>query len=88
VSRARAVVERGVANSKRTSKASPSKAGRRGMTTQDVVDAPERSTQKQAEFARKAQVCDSMRGFVRDCARAHSRGPSPRPRLLRRRLPA
>jgi len=64
VSRARAVVERRLANGKRRSGSGTGRGGHKKVTTDDVVRAYRRSTQKQAQLVRKAQVCDSMLRLV------------------------
>jgi ParB family chromosome partitioning protein len=64
VSRARAIVERRIASGKKVPSGGGGGRGHKKMTTDDVVNAYKRATQKQAQLVRKAQVCDSMLRIV------------------------
>jgi len=60
VSRARALVERRLARGKRGRNVCSSRVDRKRVSTDDVVRAYKRSTQKQALLVKRAQVCESM----------------------------
>lgn len=64
VARARAVVERRLANGKRATRGNSPRTPHKKVTTDEVVRAYKRSTQKQAQLVRKATVCDQMLRLV------------------------
>jgi ParB family chromosome partitioning protein len=73
VSKARAIVERRLAGGQRSSPRSGKRGPWKKMSVDDVVRAYKRSTQKQAQMVRKAQVCDQLLrlvcGAMRELAR-------------------
>jgi ParB family chromosome partitioning protein len=73
VSKARALVERRLAGGQRNSPRSGRRGPTKKMSVDDVVRTYKRSTQKQAQMVRKAQVCDQLLrlvcGAVRELAR-------------------
>jgi ParB family chromosome partitioning protein len=68
VSKARALVERRLANGKRE-RGGPTRPGQRKISTDDLVRAYKRATQKQAMLTKRAHVCESMLRIV--CGALH-----------------
>ncbi len=64
VSKARALVERRLANGKRTRGGGSGRGGGKRLSADDLVRAYKRSTQKQALLVKRAQVCESMLRIV------------------------
>jgi ParB family transcriptional regulator, chromosome partitioning protein len=63
ISKARALVERRIANGKRTRRGSTRHA-RRKVSTDEVVRGYRRATEKQAALAKRARLCEKMLRFV------------------------
>lgn len=64
VSRARALVERRLANGKRTRGGKGPRTAQKRLSADELVRAYKRSTQKQALLVKRAQVCESMLRIV------------------------
>jgi ParB family transcriptional regulator, chromosome partitioning protein len=71
LNRARLLVDRRLAKGKKTRR--NEKPGRKKVITDEVVRAYKRSTAKQAQLVRKAQICDSMLRIVGEALRQLTR---------------
>ena len=64
VSKARALIERRLANGKRSRGSGSGRGGHKRLSTDDLIRTYKRSTQKQALLVKRAQVCESMLRIV------------------------
>jgi ParB family chromosome partitioning protein len=69
ISKARALVERRLANGKRSAKGGNGKHTNKNLSADALVKSYKRSVQKQAQLVRRAQICESMLRVVRGALR-------------------